>query len=148
VIAESRRVLKPGGSLYAFYGPLWYCHGGDHLSDRAGLEHGYRHLELSYSQLLEWSHEVPRATEDAQAGRRYVELDLFSKLTTLEYLAAYKRHGFAICDLILEVSGAAIEFRRQHPIQFAQLLARLPLLDQDDLLIKGNLVVLRKLGDE
>jgi SAM-dependent methyltransferase len=38
VLAETRRVLKPGGRLYASYGPLWFCGGGDHYSGRGGPE--------------------------------------------------------------------------------------------------------------
>ena len=46
VLTETRRVLKPGGRLYAAYGPLWFSPGGDHYSGRGGLHTVYNHLLL------------------------------------------------------------------------------------------------------
>ena len=36
VMRESFRILKPGGCIYASYGPLYFCAGGDHFSGRGG----------------------------------------------------------------------------------------------------------------
>src|SRR5262245_17880391 len=32
VMRETHRVLKPDGRVYATYGPMWYCAGGDHFA--------------------------------------------------------------------------------------------------------------------
>jgi len=32
VVREFHRILKPGGLMYATFGPLWYTWGGDHVS--------------------------------------------------------------------------------------------------------------------
>ncbi len=68
VMAESYRLLRPGGSLYTYYGPLYCCAGGDHFSGRGGLEHYYNHLRLepeAYQQYLETHRQ---AVEDFQDG--------------------------------------------------------------------------------
>ena len=46
VMQESFRILKPGGCIYASYGPLYFCAGGDHFSGRGGLENSFNHLLL------------------------------------------------------------------------------------------------------
>jgi SAM-dependent methyltransferase len=56
VMRESYRLLRPGGYLYASYGPLYFCAGGDHLSGLGGLHHCYNHLRLeqaAYRRYLE-----------------------------------------------------------------------------------------------
>jgi SAM-dependent methyltransferase len=140
VAREISRVLRRGGIAYATYGPMWYCFGGDHFSGRAALEHGYNHICLS-----ERDYDAYKEThETILEGLRYSELGLFSKHTTREYLEIYKSAGLEVADLILEVSQAAVEFRQRWPERFATLLEAHPKLTADDLLVKANLVILRK----
>ena len=47
VLQEAFRILKPTGSLYASYGPLWFAPGGDHFSGRGGLSNAFNHLLLN-----------------------------------------------------------------------------------------------------
>ena len=68
VMRESFRILKPGGCIYASYGPLYYCAGGDHFSGRGGLETCFNHLLLdpeAYQRYLEAYQEV---IEEFQGG--------------------------------------------------------------------------------
>ena len=72
-------------------------------------------------------------------------MDLFSKLTTEEYLAKFLDAGFRVDSLILEVSADALAFKRQFPDKFAELGRRWSgRCTPDDFLIKGNIVRLIK----
>lgn len=144
VLGESRRVLRPGGYLYAGYGPLWFTWGGDHYSGRGGAEHGFNHVLLDPPEYRAYfdAHRLP--VEDTQSGGRYVELDLFSKLTTREYLAAFAAAGFDVVDLMLELSPEAIAWAERWPEKAQAVLARHPQLAPEDLILKANLVVLRR----
>ena len=145
VMRESFRLLQPGGYLYASYGPLYYCAGGDHFSGRGGLEQAYNHLRLeptAYRQYLE-AHRA--AVEDFQTGVRYIELDLFSRLTTGEYLEIYREVGFVVKELILEVSQEALAYKQRFPEEFQEILRnQAGRLGPDDLLIKAHLLILQK----
>ena len=144
-LAESRRLLRPGGRLYAGYGPLWFCPGGDHYSGRGGLLNSYNHLVLSSAEYKDYIERFKQNTEGFQNGYRYVELDLFSKLTTARYLAAFRGAGFDVDALILELSSQALKFRGSFPQQFNGLLdVTRGRCSMDDLLIKGNLVKLTR----
>ncbi len=149
VMRESRRLLRPGGFLYASYGPLYFCAGGDHFSGRGGLEHSYNHLRLdpaAYQAYLEAHRGV---VEDFQNGVRYLDLDLFSRLATREYLACYREAGFVVRDLILELSRQALAFKKRFPGEFREIwAAQAGRCAPDDLLIKAHLLILQKPAED
>jgi SAM-dependent methyltransferase len=144
LLAETYRVLRPGGVVYATYGPIWYTAGGDHYSGRGGLENVFNHVRLGPQSYRDYFDSQKVANEDFQSGGRYVELDLFSKLKTSDYLAAFRNAGFDIDDLIIEVSRDAIRFKQEFPDHWRQTLNRNPGITADDLLIKANFVRLKK----
>ncbi len=145
VLREAHRVLKRGGTLYSAHGPLWFCASGDHFSGRGGLEHVFNHLMLEPAAYDRYFKSQLQPVEDFQSGGRYVELDLFSRLTTAEYLAKYAEAGFAVDALILEVSSDALAFKRRFPARFAELARHWSgRCSCDDLLIKANIVRLTK----
>ncbi len=144
VLAETFRALRPGGYAYASYGPMWYGFGGDHFCPRAGLQFGYAHIEMPREQYLEFFRQQRFSSEDAQSGGRYVELDLFSKLTTREYLRLYQQAGFELLDFRPIVQTEAVRFARTWPNRIATILENHPHVTADDLLISGNIVLLRK----
>jgi len=86
VLAESMRLLRPGGSFYAAYGPLWYAPGGDHFSGRDGIVSAYSQIALDKDAYDIYVKTHLQSCENFQSGGRYVELDLFSWLTMLGYL--------------------------------------------------------------
>jgi SAM-dependent methyltransferase len=146
VLRETHRLLKPGGALYASYGPLWFCAGGDHFSGRGGIQHRFNHVLLDPSAYQDYFKSQLECVEDFQSGGRYVELDLFSKLTTAEYLESYRAAGFRLDSLILEVGRDALAFKRRFPDRFAALARRwAPRCAPDDFLIKANLVRLSRI---
>jgi SAM-dependent methyltransferase len=145
VMRESRRLLRPGGYLYASYGPLYFCAGGDHFSGRGGLEHAYNHLRLDQSSYQHYLEAHREEVEDFQDGMRYLELDLFSRLTTGEYLQIYREAGFIINQLILELCHQALDFKKRFPREFQEMVAQSAgRLSPDDLLIKVHLLRLQK----
>jgi SAM-dependent methyltransferase len=151
VMRESFRLLKPGGSLYATYGPLWYCAGGDHFSGRGGPNNVFNHLLLDPGSYKSYYVKNLLQNEDFQSGGRYVELDLFSKLTTTQYLDVFSTVGFIIDGLILEICDFAVRFKKHYPDRFSHLQTKHPQCSSDDFLIKANFVRLvkpRQIGNE
>lgn len=145
VMRESYRLLRPGGSLYASYGPLYFCAGGDHFSGRGGLDHVYNHLRLNEAAYRRYLEAHRGAVEDFQDGLRYLELDLFSRLTSGEYLAIYREAGFVVQELILEISHQALEYKRRFPREFREMVKRnAGRCGPDDFLIKAHLLILQK----
>jgi ubiquinone/menaquinone biosynthesis C-methylase UbiE len=147
VIRESFRVLRPGGTLYATYGPMWFAAGGDHFSGRGGLKNAFNHLLLSKKEYLDYFKSFKQDAENYQSGGRYVEIDLFSKLTTREYLEIFRQAGFLINSLILEISSTAVAFKKQYPKLFVEIADKYrQQCSPDDFLIKANFVRLIKPG--
>ena len=143
VLAETRRVVKHDGAVYAAYGPLWYCAGGDHFCGRGGLSHVFDHVLLDDDDYRAYFERHRDPVEDFQSGGRYVELDLFSRMRTDDYLRRFDEAGFAREELVLEVSTDAAAFRRAYADRFAELVGRHPQCVPDDFLIKANLIRLR-----
>jgi len=145
VMQESFRILKPGGCIYASYGPLYFCAGGDHFSGRGGLSTCFNHLRLepeAYQGYLEAHQEE---IEDYQGGARYIELKLFSYLTTRQYLKIYQAAHFVVKEIILEISPEALQFKKMYPDKFDFLVNKYKdRCHPDDLLIKTNLIILQK----
>ncbi len=131
--------------LYASYGPLWFSPGGDHYSGRGGLNCAYSHVELSPGAYQDYFRQYRGDTEDFQSGGRYVELGLFSKLATQDYLRIFDEEGFKCESLILEMSPDAFLFEKRYPERFAALVSALSgRCALDDLRIKSNFVRLRR----
>lgn len=145
VMRESQRLLQPGGYLYASYGPLFYCAGGDHFSGRGGLAYSYNQVRLDQAAYRRYLEAHRAEVEDFQDGWRYLELDLFSRLTTGEYLAIYRQAGFVIKELVLELSHQALEYQKRFPRDFREMAAQQAgRLAPDDFLIKAHLLILQK----
>jgi SAM-dependent methyltransferase len=147
VMDESFRILKPGGCLYASYGPLYYCAGGDHFSGRGGLKTCFNHLRLEPQAYQQYLAAYQEEVEDFQGGARYVTLDLFSYLTTRQYLDIYRKTPLAVKELILEISPEALQFKKKYPEMFDLIVDKYQdRCGQDDLLIKSHLIILQKMA--
>lgn len=137
-------ILHTKGIIYASYGPLWYCWGGDHFSGRGGIDQGYNHLLLAPDAYQNYYHTyLQDAAFELQNGGRYIELDLFSKLSSQQYIKLYEQVGLKLKSLIVDFSAQA-EALQFTPI-FEKLLENSPQLSVDNFLIKGHLVILEKL---
>jgi SAM-dependent methyltransferase len=146
VMQESFRVLKPGGCIYASYGPLYFCAGGDHFSGRGGLENCFNHLRLDPEDYQQYVEAYQEEIEDFQGGARYIELKLFSYLTTRQYIDVYQKAHFVVKELILELSQDALQFKKNYPDRFDLLVNKYKdRCGQDDLLVKTHLIILQKM---
>lgn len=143
VMHETYRVLKSDGFVYASYGPLWFCAGGDHFG-RGGLANVYNHVLLNEAEYQAFFEQHRRQNESFQSGGRYVEIDLFSKLTTEDYLRIFRASGFQIDSLFFELSATAIKFKRLHPDLFIRLKEHNPSCTIDDFVINAHLIRLKK----
>jgi len=99
-------------------------------------------VERSGHEYDEYVAAFASAEADAQGGARYVALDLFSRLTTQQYLDAFARASLTVVDLRLEISAQAVAFRRRWPDR-AAMIARRWGITPDDLVVKANFVILR-----
>lgn len=142
VLAAAHAALRPGGWMYASYGPMWFSAGGDHFSGIDGLASAFSHLELSRAEYASYVNKWRHLNTDAQSGPRYIDLDLFSRLRTSDYLALFDAAGFDLVDLVLEISTDAVAFRRRWPQRFAKIASDHD-VDHDDLILKTNIVLLQ-----
>jgi SAM-dependent methyltransferase len=144
VLTALYSVLHTGGIMYASYGPLWYCWGGDHFSGRGGIEEGYNHLLLDSDAYQDYYHtHLQDAAFELQNGGRYIELDLFSKLSSQQYIELYNKVGLKLKSLIVDFSKLAEDL--QFTLIFEKLLEKFPHLTGNDFLLRGHLVILEKL---
>ena len=145
VIKEAFRVLKVNGFIYANYGPLYYSAGGDHISGNDDLSNRFNHIMLEKDKYKKYIKSLKLDDEDVQGGYRYVELDLFSKLTTQEYIDIYKKNSFQIKDFWVEINSQAVKFRKKFPDKYNKLLTFLPdKCSKKDLFIKSHHIKLKK----
>ena len=140
VIESSYAALNPGGLLHACYGPLYFCAGGDHFSGRDSLINSYNHLVLPSEDYADYVRANTHSHEKYQDGVRYIELDLFSKLKSQDYVNIYEEAGLEVLDLKLEVSRRALEYARCYPDKFSDIAKSLD-INPTDLLIKAPHVV-------
>ena len=116
--AEMARITRPGGVVFANFGPLYHTYGGAHF------EGAYEHLWMSDAQLDAYLVErnIPIELND---GLLWLRNGMFSRLTYDEHLAIFRRH-FDIDHLTLTVSQDALRYKRTHPAAWAALTARHP----------------------
>lgn len=141
VLQEFRRILKDDGIIYATFGPLWNCWGGDHVSGYDDVRNGYNHLLLSpanYQSYLAAYGEFAHSEDD---GRTWGKHDLFSYLRPSEYLSALKAAGFSKLHLGVVIEPRAIRCLREYP----DIRQDLQGIEELDLLITGMTVIYRKI---
>lgn len=137
------RKVRARGIIYGSYGPLWYSPGGDHFSTRAGLGASFNHLLLLPDEYAGFFQRHLEKVEDPQSGGRYVPLNLFSRLSSDQYLSLYERLGLARRFLAFELSPQTAAFRRDFAEKWRALLERYPTVRPEELSIKGHYVILQ-----
>lgn len=140
VLAEFHRILKPGGVLYATFGPLWYGYGGDHVSGYEKVTSGYNHLVMEKNAYQHYLDGMGAHSHCEHDGRTWIEHDLFSRLTPRQYLSCLENAGFKrifVSAIIDPLAVACLE----HPQFDKSLVERFDLLD---LSVSGMTIIYRR----
>jgi SAM-dependent methyltransferase len=114
--AEMARVLRPGGLVFANFGPLFYTYRGAHFSG------AYEHLwmtDAQFEQYLE-ARAIPSEIED---GLLWLRSGMFSRLRYDEYRTVLQQ-DFELEHVILGVSADALRYKRSHPEEWRALCER------------------------
>jgi ubiquinone/menaquinone biosynthesis C-methylase UbiE len=129
---EMARVTRPGGLVFANFGPLYRTYGGAHYFG------AYEHLWMTDEQFEAYL--IERAIPyEQQEAVFWLRNGMFSRLTYDEYLEAFRRH-FEIAHVTLAVSPRALAYKRTHPDAWRSLCGR---FEERDLLTFGATVWLR-----
>lgn len=138
VLKEFHRVLRPGGVLYATFGPLWYAWGGDHVSGYDALGSGFNHLLLDSVAWHDYLDRIGDAHHSEHDGRTWIAHDLFSRLRPAEYLRALDEVGFVRRFVGAIIDPRAVACLSQYPEIARGLRAENP---EIDLIVTGMTIV-------
>lgn len=141
VISEFYRVLRPGGLVYATFGPLWHAWHGDHFSGWDENSSGYNHLALSEDQYKRYLDEKPFDQHSEDDGRTWIEHGLFSYLKPTEYLEILEKAGFKRLFTGVLIEPKAVQCLKKNYRLKKQLLQQHQELD---LLITGMTLIFEK----
>jgi SAM-dependent methyltransferase len=142
-VAESHRVLKPGGLAVHAIGPLYYTHGGDHCISAYGLEHGYDHLlmdQASYAVQIN-DDAFFRTTWDPNQ-HWWAKNNQLSFLHPRDYLDTFEKVFQKRCYVGVEISSEGVAFREQFPEKWNQLIESG--VSEESLLVKSLMIVYQK----
>jgi len=141
VLLEFHRLLRPGGIVYATFGPLWYCWGGDHISGYDAIAAGYNHLVLDRSAYTRYIDTLGTFSHSEHDGRTWIENGLFSYLRPTQYLEALEKAGFHREYVALIIEPRAIKCLLENPVLASMLLGK---HDKFDLIVTGMTIIYRK----
>jgi len=131
-IEEMFRVTKPGGVVFAIFGPLFYTSGGAHF------EGTYEHLLQEREEFIAYINRRGRPIEHSEC-LFYFKNDMFSYWAMDRYLQAFSI--FERLYSALFVSAEALTVRRTDPDVWQRLRDR---YEEKDLLVSGLGLWLRR----
>ena len=141
VLNECYRVLKPGGVVYATFGPLWYCWGGDHVSGYDQASNGYAHLLMGRDAYQDYLDGLGAFHHSEHDGRTWINAGLFSYLRPGEYLNIMARSGLERLYVGAIVAPPAVSCLQENPNLKQQLLN---VAEELDLVVTGMTVLYGK----
>lgn len=139
VLTEFRRLLRKGGLLYATFGPLWHCWGGDHISGADDPSHGYNHLLLEQKDYQEYLNSFGVLEHSEHDGRTWIKEGLFSYLSPNEYCQKLEESGYERIFTSLIIEPRAVKFLKRHSGQRKRL--EQVVSQSTDLLVTGMTVI-------
>lgn len=140
VLAEFHRILKPGGVLYATFGPLWFGWGGDHVSGYDTLLSGFNHLMLDSQEYRAYLDRLGQQEHSEHDGRTWIDNDLFSRMKPIEYLRCLDEAGFERIFVAEIIDPNAVSCLN-NPSFDRSLLKN---VDDHDLLVSGMTIIYRR----
>jgi ubiquinone/menaquinone biosynthesis C-methylase UbiE len=141
VCREWYRILKPGGILYATFGPLWYGWHGDHFSGWDCFENGFNHIVLSKQEYEDYLAQRTFTEHSEDDGRTWIENGLFSYLKPAQYLEVLAASGFERRHVGVIIEPPALKCLKHRPALKHELTRQHSLMD---LLICGMTVIYQK----
>ncbi len=140
VLEQFHRILKPGGLLYATFGPLWFGWGGDHVSGYDSILSGFNHLTLKGADYQRYLDGMGQQEHSEHDGRTWIDNDLFSRLKPAQYLQCLDAAGFKRLFVSEIIDPSAVDCLA-HPD-----FDRSPLqeVDEHDLLASGMTIIYRR----
>ena len=149
-IKKCNSLLKTSGVMYASYGPLWYCHGGDHFSNRHDVKQGFNHLLISQEEYMNFFRENVTNLDNeiklhGSAGI-FVKENLFSKLTGNQYMNEYSKNNLYSEFTVVEFCPISFEMIKSDKILCKKLLNSTKFRDLENFYLKSQIVFLKKLN--
>ena len=141
VVSEFYRVLKPGGVLYANFGPLWRTWSGDHLSGFDALRSGFNHLLLNEKEYHKYLDSYGKFSHNEHDGRTWINSQMFSYLVAEEYIERLEQQGFKKLHISCSINPETEHFFKKFPTQSNYLIN---IYKKSDLLVAGLTIIYEK----
>lgn len=141
VCKEWYRILKPGGILYATFGPLWFGWHGDHFSGWDAIQSGFNHILLSPLDYKKYLGQKPYVKHSEDDGRTWIENNLFSYLKPKEYLDVLAEANFKQLHVGAIIEPNALMCLKTYPTLRAELINKHSPID---LMISGMTIIFQK----
>lgn len=138
VLIDFKRILKPGGLIYATFGPLWHCWHGDHVSGLNRIEDGYNHLLLNKEDYQSYINSLEKYFDQTYDPRLWINNGLFSRLKPNQYLELFERNGFERQFIAAIIDPRAVKcLKTNQPIRDKLLNT----FNEIDLIITGMTII-------
>ena len=133
MMAETARVLRPGGIAALCFGPLWNTFGGDHFSGNDAFENGYNHVLLDKEEYEAYLDAAPLREGGLADGRVWIRQKLFSYLKANEYVEIFQQK-FDILYLRVHLSIKGLKYRARFPDRYREMVRKRELSDTEPLI--------------
>lgn len=141
VLSEFYRVLKPGGVIYANFGPLWRTWSGDHISGFDSLKSGFNHLLLDAVEYRKYINSYGDFSHNEHDGRTWINSQMFSYLAAEEYIQKLIQQKFKKIYISCSINPQTENFFKKFPSESNFLMEK---YKKSDLLIAGLTIIYQK----
>ena len=150
IIKKCCKLLKKNGVIYASYGPLWNCMGGDHFSARNNIQEGFNHLLLNKKNYQNFfKKNVKNIDEEIKSHGSagiFVKKKLFSKLNSNDYMKIYKNNNLKSELTVVEFCPDAFHLLKNNKKLSKKLLKVTKFKNLENFYLKSQIIYLRKIN--